>query len=472
MPGVDWIKKGWSTRTEWIILGVVSLGGLALRLYVIQFHPFVDFDGAFYINYFRDRAWQGVFHPGYPLLIELFRLIISDGFIAARMVSVVFGTLIAIPLFYLARHFMNPPGALAATIIVVLNPLMIRYSALPMSEMQFIFLELLAFLCYVRGKPLLFGIVSGLAYLTRPEAVVFFVALALLDLWKKRNSQFPLRALLGFLLLALPYVIYLRVETGAWTMSPKTVNLREWETNWHANLKLESPPAGETPLMERWLASIKGYPERMGNYIELLSTFAGIPLCLLGVIGMVRAPNILLAGMLMFLFLPLFGLSPYDRFVLPYIPFLGVFALLAIERVHRIPVKLAGFMLILVSYFWIAGYVSIPEDGTIEYYTAGIAMRPMTHREDVFLDRKPYTAFYAGGRYVEIPNESVDSILSFGRRIQAKYLVVSGRVTRTFRPQLTFVLYNDSTLNRLHLQTVYVADLPSGYGVRILQLPE
>src|SRR2546423_12026484 len=30
--------------------------------------------------------------------------------------------------------------------------------------------------------------------------------------------------------------------------------------------------------------------------------------------------------------------------------------------------------------------------------------------------------------------------------------------SRTFRPQLTFLLYNDSTLNRLHLQTVYVAD--------------
>jgi hypothetical protein len=99
-------------------------------------------------------------------------------------------------------------------------------------------------------------------------------------------------------------------------------------------------------------------------------------------------------------------------------------------------------------------------------------MRSRTLSSDIFVDRKPFTAFYAGGKYLPMPNDPVDSILAFCRRHDAKYLVVSARVVRVFRPQLNFLLYSDTVLNRMNLKTAYVRDLDSGYGIRIIEVSE
>src|SRR5260221_3160507 len=244
-------QRPWSKRRERIWIAAVCLVGAALRLYLIQFHPFVNYDGSYYINYFRDPAWRGPFSPGYPLFIELFRLFLADGVIAAQTVSLCFGSLMAIRLYSLARRFMNQRAALLATIIVVLNPSLIRWSVLPMSDVQFVFLEILTFLLFLKRYPFFFGLAGGLAYLTRPEALVFTGALIFFDLAKNREWRFTALAFAGLAIFALPYVLYLRIEYGAWSLSPKTMNLREWYSNWRENLKLETHRAPEPSFGER-----------------------------------------------------------------------------------------------------------------------------------------------------------------------------------------------------------------------------
>jgi hypothetical protein len=89
----------------------------------------------------------------------------------------------------------------------------------------------------------------------------------------------------------------------------------------------------------------------------------------------------------------------------------------------------------------------------------------------MFLDRKPYTAFYAGGRYAQIPNEPPDTILAFARRAGARFLVLGERAVYVFRPQLKPLLYaGDSAAGALGLRTVYVNALHTGNGVRILEI--
>jgi len=78
---------------------------------------------------------------------------------------------------------------------------------------------------------LLTGILLGFAYLTRPEAFaypLFFGALAIGKyLWQKKIATRVLitqlaALLLGFAILATPYILYLRCATGTWTISDKT----------------------------------------------------------------------------------------------------------------------------------------------------------------------------------------------------------------------------------------------------------
>jgi len=461
----------WGRRTERLVLAAVCLLAAGFRLYILRYHTFINWDGAYYVNYFRDSTWQSVFHPGYPLFIELFRLLIGDGVRAAQIVSVVFGALLPLPLFYLARHFTGSLNSFLITLLVALNPLMVRFGAMTMTEPLYIFLELSAFLFFFMGRPVLFGLTAGLAYLTRPEALLFFCLLIAYSAFK-RKRQFVVYSLAGLLMAALPYVVYLRAETGQWTLSSKTMNLRVWEKDWHINVEREATNSPSFTLPERLQSGIKLYPDRLSAYSQLFLVFCGIPLVFLGLAGMFRAPNLLLAGTAMFFVLPLFGLNPGERFLIPYVPFLVIFAVLFVASWKRVSVTLLAEAVMLLGYYPTVSYPAMSEEGIEEFCTAGIAMRPQTRRGDIFVDRKPYTAFYAGGRYVPMPNDPVDSILAFSRRINAKYLVVSARVVRVFRPQLNFLLYSDTTIKHLNLKTAYVAGLDSGYGIRVIQLSE
>jgi len=465
-------KINWSKRSEWLIVGAVCIGSLALRLYVLRFHTLVTFDGTFYINYFRDESWQSVFHPGYSLFIELFRFFIPDGVKAAQMVSIVSGAILPIPLFFLARNFINSLLSILATLVVVLDPLLIRFSATTLSESLFILLEVTAFLFYFRRQPILFGISSGLAYLTRPEALLFFILLLVYEIIGYRQRQFIGFVLGGFLVCALPYIIYLRIHSGEWTLTAKTMNLRVWEKDWHINVASEASDAPTFSLSKQICSGLKHYPARLKEYTSHFLRFAGIPLVLIGCIGMIKCRNVLLAGIAMFFILPLFGLETSERFIIPYIPFLILFAFIFLSEWEKIWVAFLGAFIIILGYSPTATYAAIPEQGITEFCTAGLAVKPITKEGDIFVDRKPFTAFYAGGKYITMPNDPVDSILAFCRRVQARYLVVSARVVRVFRPQLNFLLYSDTVLNRLNLKTAYIAGLDSGYGVRIIKLKQ
>jgi hypothetical protein len=465
-------KSNWSKKLEFILISTLCAGSLGLRLFVIQYHPFVNWDGAYYINYFRSAAWQSVYHPGYSLVIEFFRLVIPDGVRAAQMVSIVAGSVLAFPLFYLARNFMNSLYSFLTVIVVVLNPLLIRYSAVTLTESLFILLEVVSYLFYIKRRPILFGISSGLAYLTRPEAILFFSLIIIYEIIQHRRWQFVIFIIGSFFLLALPYIFYLRIHTGEWTISPKTMNIRVWEKDWHINVSHEASDTPTFTFYDRLDSGFKYYTERLKEYGGHIFRFAGIPLVITGILGILKKRNILLSALPMFFILPLFGLDPNERFITSYIPFLTLFSFIFLSWVNKNWVAVLGAVVIIVGYSSTLSYAAIPDQGITEFCTAGVAMKPMTHVGDIFVDRKPFTAFYAGGDYMPMPNDPVDSILAYCHRVEAKYLVVSARVVRVYRPQLNFLLYSDTVLNRMHLKTAYVAGLDSGYGIRVIKLSD
>lgn len=459
-----------STRIIVVSLFTICLTSYFLRIYVMQFHPFVQWDGAYYINYFRDSEWQSVFHPGYSIFIELARLVIPDGVRAAQLVSVVAGALLPIPLYILVRHFLKPSLSLLAIVVVVCNPLLVRFSAMTMTESLFILIEICLFAAFLNDKTILFGILGGLSYLIRPEGIIPVLILITYVLIKNKSRARVFIMIGSFLLVTIPYVIYLKIQTGEWTLTAKTMNLRVWERNWRINVAHEASDSPSFSFRERIESGVRNYPARLMAYGEKLIEYAGIPILLMGLIGMIKYRTVLLAAMPMLLLLPLFGLDPSERFLIPYIPFLIIFAFILLARWKNKLLRGAVIFVLIIGYLPTASYAIAPEEGITEFCAAGMDIKARTKSTDIFVDRKPFTAFYAGGRYLSMPNDPVDSILAFCRESHARYLVVSARVVRVFRPQLNFLLYSDTVLNRLNLKTAYVRDLDSGYGIRIIEV--
>lgn len=136
--------------------------------------------------------------PLYPFISALFYQIFHDWLTAARMVSVVFGSLLVIPFYLIIRDLLGKyPAILASLMLTFLKPVTVASTA-PLSEalVMFCFWSgfYLLWIC-LRGKHLILallgGIFWGLAYLTRPEGVF---------------------ALIGFLLFSLSCLVWLNIS--------------------------------------------------------------------------------------------------------------------------------------------------------------------------------------------------------------------------------------------------------------------
>jgi hypothetical protein len=204
----------------------------------------------------------GVLHPYwtplYPILIGIVTFFFDSLVLPSLIISILAGSLAAPLTFYLVKQSYGAREALIAAAIAVFYPHLIN-SVFAIGT-ENIFLLLIVGLLIVGWKALqkdsakdyfLTGILVGLAYLTRPEGFGYLGFFVLLIFGKTlRQGKFAARKpliqiaalLLGFSILAAPYLFYLRSETGAWTISAKS-NL-----NFAAGIYSEEglPEEGET----------------------------------------------------------------------------------------------------------------------------------------------------------------------------------------------------------------------------------
>ncbi len=179
------------------------------------------------------------FPPLHPIFAGLFYLLTGDFEMASNFENALFGGLLLLPVFAIARRIYGLQTAWLATVLLAIFPpltINVLYWG-GMSEPPFMLLLfgglalLLAGLEDDRlGMFAAAGAVLGLAYLTREEAVAFFgmfSIFALVWLWKgvKSCTSRTWYALglfaLPFVLLAAPYIWYLHVHTGQWMISGK-----------------------------------------------------------------------------------------------------------------------------------------------------------------------------------------------------------------------------------------------------------
>ena len=268
---------GGASRGEWIFLGALVAAAFVFRLLMSLRDHDVLWDGYYYgvlgKNLIRGNFSEGMstyWSPLYPLLVGVSSLFFSDLKFAASFVSVVAGTLTVAAVYFLIRDLYGRAEAGAGAALAAAYPQLVLYSAVFLTEATYTLL----FVCGMhagwlalsrRGGRhfLLAGLAFGACYLVKPEAFAYaglltFVAAASAFVARRLLTKETLLNValvaVGFLVLAAPYVLYLRAQTGRWTLSEKTAMHLHGAVNIY-----KLTPDGEGTLADRlWVGGRRG----------------------------------------------------------------------------------------------------------------------------------------------------------------------------------------------------------------------
>jgi hypothetical protein len=466
-------------RTD--ILLALLLGGLALavRLAGWRFQEIVSVDGTSYIR--LAKMLLGGPHyltaqpPGYPvLMLPALALLGGDGVVAARLTALVCGVALVVAFYLFARPALGRGGAAAGAVVLALTPLAIRYSLTTMSEAPYTLVALLAVLAAARERPSAAAVFGGLSFHVRPEGLVLSVALALLHGWRPRVW---LRFALVFLLVGVvPAVTFNGVTSGDWTLTRKGINIVPdspvLNESIEGRVAVADRSLGMTDRLARFGGdALRSWPGRFGAEIGHLAGAFGVPLLLAALAGLVltvrarRSPELLAAaGLVQLLFVPFFaGVAPVPRLVVPLFPFVVFFAGVAIRAGLARGRAVGGALAALVLGGWLVAAapdvpaLTLQEDGYYpELVAAGRALAPVFDDTTLVLDRKPYTAFYGGAQYAQIPFGAYHASIQAAQNAGGDYLVVNESVAEVFRPELLPLVKDGFTaLHESRLEPVY-----------------
>src|SRR5712692_896094 len=166
------------------------------------------------------------FNPLFPLLIAGTSFVTRNYELAGRLVALVMGALLPLPVFGVGSRLFNRRVGFIAAALALLHPLLVHLSFTVFSEGPYTTLFLSAVYCVVRALSdsstknwLLVGTAFGLSYLVRAEATAAF-GIALLFAFSATEGDRTVKckrvvaAVLVFATLALPLIIFIHKSTG------------------------------------------------------------------------------------------------------------------------------------------------------------------------------------------------------------------------------------------------------------------
>lgn len=235
------------TRASVVPMGVVLAGGLVARgLWAVWRTGAIESEGAEYAriaqNLRNGVGYVGIATPGpeimfpplYPFLIAAVSFLTGDYELAARLISVCAGAALPLAVFGIASRLFGRSTAIVAAVLAGGHPFLVTLSATAYSETLYLTLFLGGVYLVLRGldQPsprvwALAGGLFGLAYLTRPEALVTLAIAVMLRVIApggplRRRIAWGLSAVAVFLLLVSPYVLFLYRATGQLRLEGKS----------------------------------------------------------------------------------------------------------------------------------------------------------------------------------------------------------------------------------------------------------
>lgn len=475
----------WIHRREATLLSAVAGLALAIRIYLCLTNYCISGDGVAYLTmarHFANGQWHAalgaVYSPLYPLLISLMHPWIANWETAGILLSATLGTAAVATTYLMTRAaFSRCSLALGAAVLMAIHPEMAAYSASVRTEAGYIFLTTSA--CWLLLKALnqrrlivaaMGGIAAGLGYLYRTEAIGFlplgiFLFIASGSFLKQNvpGSVFTMTCAFAaaFVTVAAPYVAYLRVSTGHWSigrefnaammygMGDAVRNGNEWrQLGWSATVSPLRIIFGEPRL----------YAEKVGQYFiistynfaqalePLLAVMLVIALWTRGRILFATVGETFLAAIVLFYFCG-FALSyTGTRFMAHLIPFVFGWVAAGIivvsERaarlsrssgeVVRVIVPVAITLTLLPRTLWPLGY----DLRGVRYAGEDIAKMtkgPITKGPVTVAARDGRVAYYAGAQLVELPQLPPDDICRWLNSSGGDFLMIGNHDERVLK---------------------------------------
>lgn len=453
------MKRRWLAGA---LLGLVTLAAFLWRVAAAMQIEYPSVDGVNYMTVARSLVRDGVmqfstFPPGWSLLISvpLLGFGTADGMDvlhAAQTANVVFGTLVVPLVFVLLRPHFGAWSALAGAACVALLPDAVILSSVDLSEMSYLAFFVAAWIAWHRERWWSAGALFGVAYLVRPEAlIVLFAAVGVASLRDRRLHWRPLVAAAPFVV---AYVLFVHGATGEWTLSGKAAFLERAER-------------AEGSAVRRWFTNA-------GTLLEGSVLLLGLPLVVLAAWGLVRRRGVEAVVFVPMLLLPVFTFRMEARYWVPLVPFVLWFALAGGRDVAarfagraRWSVAVGLALAAVIGLGWATredfGKIGVNYEAYDGLRQAGRWIAANSAPDDVVVDYKPYTAFWAGRPYAKLPQR--DDLLSTVDRIRESghdYLVVSVFMCRALTPQLRPLVSPEPLDERLarRIELVYVVRVP------------
>jgi 4-amino-4-deoxy-L-arabinose transferase-like glycosyltransferase len=445
-----------------IVVLAVAAVALGLRLLVSEFLPLIDHDGVAYVAIARRVQATGspfdpIYHPLYPIFIALAELLAGDWETAGRWVSSLFGALVIVPAWALACDVVGRRAALLSAVFIAVHPRLVLNSASVLCEATYAFLLVSGVLAARRGLVTgrgalvaVAGVCLGLAYLVRPESILYLVGLIAVAAFMIARGRARAVALLPWLgaavvafgAVAAPYVWYLGVTWGHLTLSGKIDHNLPLSTGAAA-----APSALPIRIVENAFLFQKYALPDLLPWVLLL-------LVLPGVLARARTPGWLgRDGVLLAAALPPFASLAFhvdSRIFLPIVPFVLPFAAVGVlwvavslsdaRQSPRWSVALCVLVVLVLAPATLQPVLR-PDVGAVLYRQAARWVAATQPRDAVLLDRKPFVAFYSERRWMPIPRVGPDDLPDAARRAGAHLVILDSRELPHDRPRLMPLLW-------------------------------
>lgn len=427
---------------------------------------------------------------------------------------VLLGSLLPLPVYGLARGVTGSRRvALIAAVLAAIHPAL-AVSPLywgTMTEPPYVLFILCALYAAWRlakggGWPwaAALGAACGLAYLTRPEAMLYLavgVGFALLYRWPPRRADLAHAglAVAVFLLCALPYLVYVHRATGRWTFSGKqgismdiawalvnrdqvahdrvvsSLDSTGREIMWLSAEQYDRGLLGwirEDPARFAWQVRTNMLDTwRALFHQDLLTPWLAV-LALLGVAGQpwtrdrLRREGLLVLGLLPLL--SLWAFFVLSRFLAVAVPILLIWVGLGIEHLvrwlaetrlrllagrtaapgilrHRVRLSLAYALpvaLVCVALLAEGDYTASYQRIRMPFdrITTAAWLASETPAGAAVMVRNSEIGLYADRPVIALPDATWEQVLDYARTRQVHYLAVEDTDIRNFRPQLVDLL--------------------------------
>ena len=479
----------------------------------------------------RGFSYQGtvqlVHPPLYPILIGFSWLLTNNLEFSGQVVSVIAGGLLVIPVYYFAKAIYGRKVGLLSAIFVVICPILVYGSTETFSESLYtLFLISSIALTWkaLSSRNLLWvslaGLTTGLSFLTHPLGILFvpiFLVFLFLSPFLVPGTTLKLvfkKAILllaSFIIVCLPYWIFLHKHLGRWSLSANTnyvdiywyklrlqgVSQEEIVFKLGDSVIVSDPRLSDSvgmfgyyfshpgELPERFMRNLRDAFLEIEKIAELLSISPFALKTIFGIMGLVLllgfvkilwekkfGPRELYLAFI-FLSLSIFLLFRFEhRYFYPYVPLLLIIiAKITVEVENwlekkislrnRVCGSISGFLFtgILIGVMSSSSIFLIAKKENLvpyEYKIMGQWMKENINdiEKKIVMSRKLAVPFYAEARHQPVYYGEYPGLIEYAKSRKVDYLVIDDWIIPKTRPQFAFLL--EENKNHPGLKLVHI----------------